>query len=151
MRELRVNSQQEQELLFQMKNSLKDIAKNSIQTSSNIANNQIQLQELMDIQKSQNVHLSSLASKSRYSREAIQKREEIITEMVIKQDKREQDNKINIFQMADSMDSLDKNIQKRLSKLETLIQKKSNKENTHSKFESSIDFMKQHFSKEEKV
>ncbi len=150
MKELRVSSQQEQEFLYQIKNSLKDISKNSMQTTSYIANNQLQLQELLQMQKSQNNHVNYFISESKYSREIIEKREEIITDMLIRQDKKEQESKINIFQMADAIDSLDKNIKKRLSKLETLIEKRVHKESTHSKFEDGIDFMKQHFLKEEK-
>ena len=58
---------------------------------------------------------------------------------------------MNIFHMADSLESMDKNIKQRLSKLETLIEKKSKDENKHTKLEDTIDFMKKHFSHEEKV
>ena len=102
-------------------------------------------------QKSQNDQLHEISSQSLQAQEAIQKREDTIAHMVIKQERKEQENKINIFHMADSLESVDKNIKQRLSKLELLIQKKSQHSDKHSKFEDTIDFMKKHFSQEEKV
>jgi hypothetical protein len=151
MRALKSSSQQEQEFLYQMKNSLEDIAKSSIENSTYSASNQAQLQELLIVQKSQNDQLHEISSKSLQAQETIQKREDTIAHMVIKQERKEQENKINIFHMADSLESVDKNIKQRLSKLESLIQKKSQHADKHSKFEDTIDFMKKHFSQEEKV
>ncbi len=151
MRDLKSNSQQEQEFLYQMKNSLVDIAKSSEKNSTYSSNNQTQLQELLMMQKGQNEQLEAFSSSNIQEQEAMQRREDTITNMVIKQERKEQENKINIFHMADSLESMDKNIKRRLIKLEILMQKKSKDENKHTKLEDTIDFMKKHFSHEEKV
>ena len=151
MRELKNSSQQEQEFLFQMKNSLVDIAKSSEKNSRYSANNQTGLQELLMMQKSQNEQLKEISSLSIQEQEAIQKREDTIAHMVIKQERKEQENKMNIFHMADSLENMDKNLKQRLFRLEMLMQKKLKDENKHTKLEDTIDFMKKHFSHEEKV
>ena len=151
MRELKNNSQQEQEFLFQMKNSLVDIAKSSEKNSTYSANNQTALQELLMMQKSQNEQVKELSFKSVQEQEAMQRREDTITNMIIKQERKEQENKMNIFHMADSLENMDKNLKQRLLRLEMLMQKKSKDENKHTKLEDTIDFMKKHFSSEEKV
>ncbi len=166
MHELKNNSHQEQELLLQMKTSLEDIVHNGTVNSTYAASNHnllkdlsqnsdSKLQELLDAQKSQNSQVQeqfqTLSTITLQEHEALQRREHTITNMVIKQEKKEQENKMNIFHMADSLESMDKNIKKRLSKLETLMQKKSNHVEPHSKLDDTIDFMKKHFKKEEKV
>ena len=164
--ELKNSSKQEQEILFQIKNSLEDIAQSSSQNGSYITSNNIllkelsensnsQLQDLLATQKHQNdkieENFKTLSTITIHEHKALEKREHTIANMVVKQERREQENKLNIFNMADSLDSMDKNIKKRLSKLETLIEKKPINSDNHSKFEDTIDFMKKHFSREEKV
>ena len=81
---------------------------------------------------------------------ALKKREDIISHMVIKQEKKEDENKISIFQMADSLHSMDKNIKQRLSKLEKMIAKEKDHDK-HAHIDDAMGFMKKHFSHKEKI
>lgn len=163
---LHKNSKQEQELLMDMKNSLKDIAQSSSQNSTYATRNNTllndlskksdsQLQKLLSSQKDQSrqikEHFTHFAEHKSKEHELLEQREHTIASMVIKQERREEENKLNIFHMADSLESMDNSIKKRLTKLESLMQKKSHQESHHSKIDDTIDFMKKHFSKEEKV
>lgn len=148
---LKHNSKQEQELLFGMKNALEDIAKSSTHNSQYAASSHTHLQDLLQMQTEQNGQLSALAQRNRQEEEAFEKREHLITGMVLKQEKKEQENKMNIFQMADSLDSMDKNIKHRLDTLEGLMKKESYHNRQQSTLDETVDFMKKHFSKPDKV
>jgi len=58
---------------------------------------------------------------------------------------------MNIFQMADSLESMDKNIKQRLTSLEKLLEKENTHEQAPSALDGTVDFMKKHFSRPEKV
>jgi hypothetical protein len=148
---LKSDSKQEQELLLSMKNSLEDIAKIHQESAQELAN---QKQDFLKIAQMQERELQVLDKLSRRIEEregALERREHIITNMVLKQEKREEANQMQIFQMADALESMDKNLKNRLQKLEKFITKESHQQPTHSAIEETMDFMKKHFSKEEKV
>jgi len=164
MKELSEVSKAEQALLSDMKSSLSSIADNSernIEVSKDsqtllkdmFQESRTSMQELLAMQLGQEEvmqeQFDALTSTNLQEQEALQKREYIISNMVIKQEKKEDEIKMNIFQMADSLESMDNNIKQRLSSLEKLLEKES--DNKHSKLDDTVDFMKKHFSRQEKV
>lgn len=166
MKELSEVSKAEQALLSQMKNSLTNIANNSeknieVSKDSHILlkdmsqESRTSIQELLAMQLGQEEvmqeQFDALTTNNLQEQEALQKREYIISNMVIKQEKKEDENKMSIFQMADSLESMDNNIKQRLTSLEKLLAKESYHDDKHSKFDDTVDFMKKHFSREEKV
>jgi len=166
MQELSEVSKAEQALLSEMKSSLANIAENSsenieVSRSSHTLldamsqENKKSLYTILDMQKEQKEviqeQFDALTDTNVQEQEALQRREHIISNMVIKQEKKEDENKMSIFQMADSLESMDKNIKHRLTKLEKLLEKEPTDEKKHSPLEDTVDFMKKHFSKEEKV
>ncbi len=162
MKDLSETSKQEQALLLEMKRSLSTIAENADESTQvaqttqsllqDVANdNHSSLQALLKMQEEQKGALESLKEDNLHEKEALQRREHIISNMVLKQEKKEQDNKMSIFQMADSLESMDKNIKHRLSSLEKLLEKESSSDKSTSAFDGTVDFMKKHFSREEKA
>ncbi len=166
MKELSEVSKAEQALLSQMKNSLTSIADNSdenIEVSKDShtllkdmsQESRTSIQELLAMQLGQEEvmqeQFNAITSNNIEEQEALQRREHIISNMVIKQEKKEDENKMSIFQMADSLESMDKNIKHRLTKLEKLLEKEPTDDKKHSSLEDTVDFMKKHFSREEKV
>ncbi len=75
----------------------------------------------------------------------LKKREDIISRMIVKQEKKDEQTTMQMFQIADSLNSLDTNMKKRIEKLEQNIKTPPTKKS--SKIEESIDFMKNHFSR----
>ena len=166
MKELSEVSKQEQALLGEMKNSLSSIADNSqenikVSKSSHTLlsdmsqANRTSLHALLKSQerqqKAMQEQFDSLTKNNLQEQAAVQRREHIISNMVIKQEKKEEENKMSIFQMTDSLERMDNNIKRRLTKLEKLLEKESYHDNKHSKFDDTVDFMKKHFLREEKV
>lgn len=148
---LKNSSKQEQELLFNMKNSLEEIATSTMIHSKYAATSQTQLSDLLQMQEAQNRELTRLLSKENEGTKALERREHIITNMVLKQEQKEQENRMNIFQIADSIDSVDKNMKERLDKLEALVKKEPYHDTSYSPLDETIDFMKKHFSTKDKV
>jgi hypothetical protein len=147
---LKSDSKEERELLYAMKNSLEDIAKTHQESLKVISNQKRDLKRVEKMQERELQTLKTLSERMEGSEQALQRREHIITNMVLKQEKKEQANQMHIFQMADSLESMDKNIKKRLQTIEKLIDKEPDNR-THSTIDETMDFMKKHFLKEEKV
>ncbi len=109
------------------------------------------MQTLLEKQHKQNERLDALGSMNEDEKKALEKREHIIANMVIKQEKKEQENKMNIFQMADSLESMDKNIKERLGKIEKILATSSHHDAPKRQASENFDFLKKHFSKEENI
>ena len=150
MQSLQKQASKEQELLSMMQESLASIAHTSHETSQYASLHQTSLEALKDQQDKELEYIDKMYDARLQEDEAIQRREHIITNMVLKQEKKEKEAQMHLFQMADAMDSMQKNMVKRVSKLEKLLSKEGSK-TEHSSFEDGVDFMKKHFSKEEKV
>ncbi len=162
---LKAHSSQEQKLLFEMKNSLEKIAENSQENSIQSRRhasllktisqeNEQKFSEIAKLQKDQEKRVAetftTLQAAHEKEQESLQQREHIISNMVLKQELKEQENSMHIFQMADSLENVNKTLKQRLHQLE----KRVNKEHLHqhaSKLDETMDFMKKHFSSEEKV
>ena len=151
MQTLQSHSQEEQALLSSMQQSLTQIAQSGSLQHETALKTEQKLGELQALQSSQNSALDSLTHHARIQEESVQKREHTITNMVLKQEKKEEENKMSIFQMADSLESMDNNIKQRLGKLEKLLAEENHHDKPHSKLEDTMGFMKKHFSHEEKI
>ncbi len=144
-------SKEERALLLDMKNSLASMVEQDRDIKSIAMHTHASMQTLLEKQHKQNERLDSLGSMNEDEKKALEKREHIIANMVIKQEKKEQENKMNIFQMADSLESMDKNIKERLGKIEKIITAKSHHDKPTQTLSENFDFLKKHFSKEEKI
>ena len=166
VQELGEASKEEQYLLKEMKNSLASIVDNTddnsqVGRSSHLLlqemsqTNKHALQTLLSSQQEQQAviksHFKSFEDSVQKEQVARQRREHIIANMVMKQEKKEAENQMSIFQMADSLSSMDKNIKQRLEKLEKMVEQKNHHDKGHSPLNETMDFMKKHFSKEDKV
>ncbi len=142
-------SKEERVLLAQMHHALEKIASRSDEAMQLEHQSYEKLGEISQSNQTLLTHLSSLQSYHDKSQEETKRREHIITNMVLKQERKEDESKMALFEIADSIDSMNKNIRQRLSHLEKLAEKKSHHDSIQSKVEDSFDFMKKHFSKEE--
>ena len=152
VQELKTNASKEQELLYSMKGALESIASSTVEQSAKSEMTQRQVQAMLQRQEHQSKQLENISLVSAKQEQAHTKIDHLIAKMVTKQEKKEEENKMNIFHMADALESMDKNIKQRMSKLESLLEKQHHpKEEKHTVLEDTVDFMKKHFSHEDKV
>ncbi len=144
----KIQAKEEQALLASMKGALSDIA---LHAASQTKESQKIMHSLEQMQETQKEEASRLLSHTQQEREALEKREHTITNMVLKQEKKAQESQMKLFEVVDAMSSMDKNIQHRLNKLEkTVVQGTHHDKESHTLSES-MDFMKKHFSSESKA
>jgi hypothetical protein len=144
IRELKKSSIHERELLFEMKNSLQEIAVNS---EKNISYHQDSQKLLSDISKTNDSKLDYLidSQQKQYTIEQENKKDRDISlnKLLQSQKRRDTEYKMSMFHMAEFLENMDRKIDNRLSKLETLSQD-NNKSNRN-------DFMQSHFRSKTKV
>ncbi len=161
MQVLRERSKEETVLLQSIKNSMETLVEKSedsrliMKETGDLVEKSVDrqhrdLQHLLQLQKQQQHDLSSLKKEQEKEHESMQKREHIISHMVLKQEKKEQENKMQMFQIVDSLESMDKQIKQRLHKLEKYLREEEVKKEP-TVLDETVDFMKKHFSKEQKV
>jgi hypothetical protein len=146
MQELKQSSIHERELLFEMKNSLQEIAVNS---EKNIAYHQDSQKLLADISNSSDNKLNHLINAQQQQQivEKERKKEEdkkdiLLNELFRKHDKKDTEYKMSIFHMAEFLENMDKKIDGRLSKLESISKEEKTAES---------DFMQNHLNPVSKV
>jgi hypothetical protein len=147
---LQSHAQEEQALLSSMQQSLGEIAKNGAMQHEIALKTEHKLSSLESLQSSQYRVLEDLREHAKQQEVALEKREHTITNMVLKQERKEEENKMSIFQMADSLESMDNHIKHRLGKLEKLLSEEKHHDKSPSKLEDTMDFMKKHFTHEAK-
>lgn len=79
------------------------------------------------------------------------KKERLLINMMTKQEKRDEELKIGIFEMVDAIENMDKNLKLKNTNIERLLREsiKSKRDNNNSKLDEIGEFMRRHLAKED--
>jgi len=95
--------------------------------------------------------LKDLFSMQELNRDESQKKERLLINMMTKQEKRDEELKIGIFEMVDAIENMDKNLKLKNTNIERLLREsiKSKRDNNNSKLDEIGEFMRRHLAKED--
>ena len=146
---LKSQSNEEKMLLTSMNDALEKIVQNSEKQGLHTELTHKEVTAILKRQELQNQTLFALSEHSKTQEEIYQKRDHTIADMLLRQEKKEEDTALHIFQMADALEGMDKHVQQRFEKLEGLLAGEAYHDKKHSLVEEGMGFMKKHFKHEE--
>jgi hypothetical protein len=155
MQELSNDNKLVQESLKEIVLELKSDTKINQETLVNVSNS---LKILNDTNKESIKYMLSLGDglkeldnhQDRWSEE-LKRRDYLLTNMISKQERRDEELKLGIFQIVDAIENMNKHISTKNSSIEKLLKEQQShfKKEDNSKLDEISDFMKRHFSHQE--